>query len=154
MVRRKKTKIATLVLAFGLVLVYAFTRDYIGWSDGSPAYARFLYQLFHASWLHVLLNSWAFVSVVFLYDFSFVKILLAYVASAFMPAPDINTIGFSGVCFALFGMASFLSENKLRFHFWIAIYILIGWFFNANATLHLYCYLAGLLVGWLNSPVK
>lgn len=154
MVKRKKTKIAALVLAFGLILVYASTRDYIGWSAGSPAYTRFLYQFFHVSWLHVLLNSWAFVSVVFLCDFSLVKILLAYVASASMPAPEISTIGFSGVCFALFGMASFLSANKLRFHFWIAIYILIGWFFNANATLHLYCYLAGLLVGWLDSPAK
>lgn len=154
MVRRKKTKITALVLALALILIYAFADGYIGWNSSSPSYARWTYQFFHASWLHVLLNSWSFISAVFLFDLSFNRILIAYIISSCMPSPELPTIGFSGVCFALFGMASFLSSRKIEFNFWILIYILVGCFFNANVLLHLYCYLAGLLVGWLNSPVK
>ena len=74
------------------------------------------------------------------------------------------TIGLSGVCFCLLGQISFRVKRKLYYHFCILSFIVFGFIAplassacgytvaTPNTLLHLYSYVVGLLVGFLNSP--
>ena len=76
------------------------------------------------------------------------------------------TVGLSAVCFALMGMVSFQSCRKAYFHTWVLSFLVAtaalpyigsvcGYVIaTPNNWLHLYCYVAGLLVGFLNSPAS
>lgn len=75
-----------------------------------------------------------------------------------------STVGLSGICFSLLAQASFHARRKLYFHLYIASFLLFttavpylcsvcGYVIaTPNTPLHLYCYVAGLIVGFLNSP--
>lgn len=84
-------------------------------------------------------------------------LLLAFFIAATVPAALVQgpTVGLSGVCFFLMARCSFLTRRKLFFHASCGAYLAIGFLFPACAAwLHLYCYTAGIIIGWLNSPVK
>lgn len=144
-------------------------------SAGCPLLPRLLYSFFHASLLHCLVNSWCLLSVVFYYDLPLSSLLLAYITAATFPvdtictvlggsAAEIPTIGLSGICFSLLAQASFHARRKLYFHLYIAFFLLLSTAFpylcsvcgyaiaTPNTPLHIYCYVAGLIVGFLNSP--
>ncbi len=74
------------------------------------------------------------------------------------------TVGLSAVCFALLAIVSFQVRDKRYFHTFVLSFIAIGFVIShvssvcgytiaaPNNTLHLYCYIAGLIIGFLNSP--
>ncbi len=79
--------------------------------------------------------------------------LLPSAAQALSPSSPLSTVGLSGFIFALLG------TNSLQSRKWYLNIAIIGLFIAAgfllpgiNATLHLYCYLAGLLVSVLTTP--
>lgn len=164
MVRRKKTKIATLVLSLVIVVLSLCPVDYnaVGLHQGCSMAARMVYPFFHANVFHALVNVWCLLSLVFYYDLSAPKILTAYLIAVTVPpslltthysllfAPSANTIGFSGVCFALMGLALFTEKRKVYFNAWVCAFISLGFLFpNVNGVLHWYCYFAALFVGLL-----
>lgn len=169
MVREASAKAASLALSAGVMLIYmvGVCPDEYGLAAGSPILCRATFHLFHASFLHVALNAWVFLSVVFLFDISLVQIITGFVvASLFpinalhdlMPCADtllLPTIGLSGVCYALMGRISFMVARKWYYQGWMAFYIGVGFLFpNVNGWIHLYCYLAGVLLGYINKPTK
>lgn len=74
------------------------------------------------------------------------------------------TVGLSAICFALLGMVSFRVQRRRRFHLYIASYIIATSALpylaaiaaipiaSPNNIIHIYSYVAGLIVGFLNSP--
>lgn len=169
MVREASAKTASLALAAGVVLLYiaGVSPDEYGLCVGSPFLCRLTYHVFHASFLHAALNAWVFLSVVFLFDISLVQILTAFVVASSFPADTIYhlmpcadtlllpTIGLSGVCYALMGRISFMVARKWYYQGWMAFYIGVGFLFpNVNGWIHLYCYLVGVLLGYINKPTK
>ena len=88
---------------------------------------------------------------------------MAYVIAVTVPVDTLGsfiniaspTVGLSAVVFVLFGSISFEVVRKWYYQGWMLLYLVVGFLFpNTNAWLHLYCYLAGLLVALLNKPVK
>lgn len=156
MVRRKNAKTTALILTILLPLIHILPIDphCIGLYEGTPAFTRFTYQFFHASWLHLFINIWCLLSLVFNYDLSIWNFFWAFLISAAVPVLwAIPTIGLSGFCFALIGIAGFSVRNKRLYHTWAIGIILLGFFSSGvNASLHLFCYLVGLFVGWFNKP--
>lgn len=79
---------------------------------------------------------------------------------------EIPTVGLSAVCFSLLGQVSFQVKRKCLFHVWVISFIAIGFILppicsvcgyaiaTPNNLLHIYCYVAGLFVGFLNSPAN
>ena len=68
---------------------------------------------------------------------------------------EVPTVGLSCVCYFLLGTLIFEVKRKLYFLFSTALYIAVGFLFpSVNALIHLYGYLAGLLVGLLNAPLS
>ena len=146
-----------------------------------PLYARLCYSFFHASLVHCIVNCWCLLSVVFIYRISLWSLLAAYVTAVLYPIDTLAavansslftlhfslltpTIGLSGVCFCLLGQIIFRVKRKLYYHFCILSFIAFGFIAplassacgytvaTPNTLLHLYSYVVGLLVGFLNSP--
>lgn len=68
---------------------------------------------------------------------------------------DVPTVGLSCVCYFLLGSLIFEVRRKLYFMSCMALYIAVGFLFpSVNALIHLYGYLAGLVVGLLNAPLS
>lgn len=160
----KITALATVAVCIALTI-------YTGWNGlpdvgmcaGCSFAARLCYPFFHASLLHALVNGYVLLAMVFRYDISIHRLLLAYAVAATVPvdmlaaiAPTmrIPTVGLSGIVFFLLGSISFQVQREAYFQCWMAIYLIFAFFMPAiNATLHLYSYLVGLIVAWLNKPI-
>ena len=161
MVRRENEKVAALAVAI-VVLLLSFAptemRLALGVSKDSVLLTRLTYSFFHASFVHALINVWCFLSVVFLYKPKFNMLLLAFAIT--MAAPDFvlsdtPTVGLSAVCYAMLGCMSFSVSRIGYYQFCMAAYIGIGFLLpGINAWIHLYAYIAGMIVSLLNMPIR
>lgn len=161
MVREKKAKTSSLIIAVVIILgsfIYVPDWSVIGVAKGCTFIAWLGYSLFHVSFVHALVNAWCLLSIVFLYDISIWRLLTAYIVAVFVPEfllSDVPTVGLSCVCYTLLGSLIFEVKRKLYFQFCLALYIAVGFLFPAiNAVIHIYGYLAGLMVGLLNAPLS
>ena len=153
---------AALIIALSFVPIQSWQS--VGIYAGCPTANRFLYPLFHANLLHAALNSWCMLSVVFIYHTSIYRHAAAYLVAASTPVHTLSllfpsmlvpTVGYSGVVFALFGSISFEVQRKVYYQLWMIFYLATGFLFpNTNACLHLYCYLAGLVIALFVKPIK
>lgn len=129
----------------------------VGVYHGCGIVQRLAYSFFHSSLWHAALNAWCFISILFLYEVTLWRMLIAYVIAVAVPdfvLSSVPTVGLSAVCFALLGMIAFQVKRKLYYHWCMALYIALGFFFPlVNGWLHLYSYVAGLFVGFLNMPI-
>jgi len=143
-------------------------------------FQRLAYSFFHASMLHCVVNCWCLLSVVFAYRVSLWSLLLAYLTAILYPIDTITavansslftlhssltgTVGLSAVCFSLLGQIAFQVQHKLHYQLCILLFIAYGYILpwacsvcgyaiaTPNNLLHIYSYVVGLLVGFLNSP--
>lgn len=166
MAERKVEKIAALVIGTAVViLAVVVSPDWngVGIQAGCALSGRLLYPFFHANILHAALNVWCLLSLVFIYDITALRLLMAYIVAASVPVDTLGTfvcmahptVGLSGMVYFLFGSISFEVSRRRYFQLCMAFYIVFGFLFpNTNAWLHLYCYLVGLSVALLNKPVN
>lgn len=161
MVREKKAKTTSLIIALVILigsLIYVPDWTVIGVAKGCPFVARLGYSLFHVSIVHALVNAWCLLSIVFIYDISVWRLLTAYIVAVLVPdflLSDVPTVGLSCVCYTLLGSLIFDVKRKLNFQLCMALYIAVGFLFSSiNAVIHIYGYLAGLIVGLLNAPLS
>lgn len=169
MVREKNAKTASLALSAGVIILYfcGIDIEQYGICVESSFLQRVSFHFFHASLLHALMNVWVFLSVVFLFDISLASIITAFAIGSLFPCDSmysiwpsmesllLPTVGLSGVCYALMGRVAFMVQRKLYYQLWLWFYIGIGFLFpNVNAWIHLYCFLAGIGIGFLNKPLK
>lgn len=82
---------------------------------------------------------------------------MAYLISAVAPSfilTDVPTIGLSGVCFALLGMLVFKVGRRRHYLLCLAPYLVLGFLIpSINGAVHLHAFVAGALVGLLNTPI-
>ena len=136
----------------------------IALAEDCPFFARVVYPLFHASFLHAALNAWCLLSVIFIYDVSFFHLITACLIASSFPVSLVScgpTVGASGICFALLGIISPQVQRKLYYHTWVVSIILSGFIIpfvcnlfslsvaQPNNWLHIWCYLIGLIAGYL-----
>lgn len=126
--------------------------------SGCDIVRRLCYPWVHASLLHALVNAWCLMTAVFIYDISMGRLLTAYTIAVCVPGfalSEVPTVGLSTVCYALMGSLSFEVRRKAYFQGWMIFYIGIGFLFpGVNAIIHVYGYVAGLIVGLLNAPMS
>lgn len=153
MLRRKKTKIAALLLSLAMA-VLAFvpvSPEDVGVYVGSHVWGRFTYHFFHAGFIHLMLNLWCFLSCVFLADVSAGALAAAFVIACSVPAlSPVPTVGLSGVCYAMLGFIMLRSPGKLRYNIYIAISLILPTVLlpgSVNNFIHAYCYITAVAVG-------
>ena len=179
MLRREKEKTAALVLTASIIAIQCIIAPVafpaglssVALSQDCTILARLSYPFFHASFLHAILNCWVLLCIVFYYNIGIGSILLSYLVAVTVPSSVCGygiattpTVGLSAVVFCLLGMASWTVKRKLYYHCWIAGFIIMGYLLPnlcsaygiivaaPNNFLHIYCYVVGLLVGFLNAP--
>lgn len=148
-----------LIVAFILssALIYVPDWNAVGVSADCDILQRLGYSFFHASFLHAAVNAWCFLSILFIYEVTWWQILAAFLIA--VAAPDLvlsstPTVGLSAVCFALLGSIAFQVRRKLYYNGCMALYIAVGFLLPlVNGWLHLYSYVAGLIVGLLTCPI-
>ena len=161
MVYRKGEKYAGLILAVIIILLslcYAPDWSISGLRRGSAIQDRLSYSFLHASFLHAAINSWCFLSIIFRYDIKWWHLAIAYIIALAVPNCilfTIPTVGLSALCFALLGMIMFKVKRKSYYNICLSIYIAAGFIApGVNGWIHLYSYMAGLLVGCLDAPIS
>ena len=172
-------KTASLILTIICIVVSLLPVNLhsVGISPHCGVMPRLAYSFFHANLIHAAINSWCILSIVFIYDVGIWYFILAYLIAATYPidtlttvfcgspADILPTVGLSAVCFALLGMVSWQTKRKAYYHSWMVSLLLAGFAIphlcllcgysiaTPNNILHAYCYLVGLFVGFLNSPL-
>lgn len=153
MLRRKKTKIAALLISIAIIIL-TFTDikpGDVGLYCGCPLQNRLLYHFFHANVIHLSLNVWCLLSCVFLADVSAPALLFAYAIACTVPVSSgTPTVGLSGVCFALLGFIMWNVKKKLSYNFSIFLCIatpLVLLPHAVNNMLHAYCYAVAVIAG-------
>lgn len=123
---------------------------------GSPFVNRFYFHFFHVSFIHYAINAWCLLSIVFSFDTSVKMLLTAFVAASFVPVCwSFPTVGLSAVCFVLLGRYAFRVRDKVMYLSCLTITIGIGFIIpNVNGWIHLFCLSEGLIIGFLNCPLK
>lgn len=160
MVPGKIEKIATLIVVtfiIGCPLICNPDYRMVGLHRDSSWMARCLYAIYHTSVAHAAINTWCLLSVVFLHGVSWRKIGMAYLVAITVPSwllSDIPTVGMSALCYTLLGMLTFEVRQRIFWLGYMTLYIAMGFLFpGVNAVLHLYCFIIGLLIGFLNMPI-
>ena len=88
MVRGKIEKTAGLLIALYVVicsLVYVPDWDTVGAAAGCGMLRRLGYSFFHASAIHATINAWCFVSILFLYNVTWLHMAVAYAIAVAAP---------------------------------------------------------------------
>lgn len=145
-----------------------FAVGHFGIANGSPLIPRLTYHFFHANLIHASLNAWCLLSLAFIYDITAWELFISYAIASSYPIDTLTnvlnglpvetntlpTVGLSAICFSLIGQVQYRVQRKLYYSTCVCAMIVIGFFFpNANALIHLYCYVVGLMVGFFNSPL-
>lgn len=165
---KKVEKAASIIIAL-VVFCLSFVRVHdwttIGIYADCGLVSRLLYPFFHANILHAALNAWCLLSIVFIYDISFWRLIYSYIIAVTAPVTTLSlwlndtfavpTVGLSGMVFFLFATITFEVVRKLYYQSYMLFYLAVGFIFpNTSAWLHLYCYLVGLLFALLVKPIK
>lgn len=159
MVCRKKEKIFALTSTLVILVLSFFDLDIqmVGATSDGGFTPRLLYSFFHANIFHTIINLWCWLSIVFYYEPSWIRMVYAYAIAVLAPSFTLATtptIGLSAFLFALLGFTFYDVQRKLYYTYWMAFYIIVGLLIpNINGLIHLYSYLAGLMVGLFTTPL-
>lgn len=158
MEKRKNEKITSLIVTLAVVMISLLDCGPVGICSDSDIYGRMAYPFFHANIIHSSLNAWCLLSVVFMYDVSMWRLLLAYLSAVSIPEiilGEIPTVGMSGMIYFLFASITFEVGRKVYYQMWMVFYLAIGFLLpGTNALIHLYCYALGLMYAVLNKPIE
>ncbi|WP_099465549.1 rhomboid family intramembrane serine protease [Parabacteroides provencensis] len=154
------------------VIVHICAGNELGYSSSSPIWTHATYQFQHLNWIHLLLNSFTFLSLCKILRKALpLSLILVYayftsVIISFFSELDLPTVGASGMIYAMSGMFISISliGEKLRivdyskfslFLFGITIALVLS---AIKPHINFFCHLLGLCLGssigildnWLN----
>lgn len=154
------------------VLVQIFVNQNIGYSTNSYWYNHFIYQFQHTGWMHLILNSIAFIGF---YNAltkgtnGLLIILYAYIGSvvaSYLSVYDIPTIGSSGMVYTMVGLLivqAFMGK-RLRILNKKAFYMLLGCLAicflisvlkgTANNLCHVFGLISGGIIAFIDGRCK
>lgn len=154
MLREKKGTIALYVWYLAVIGISLIPFEEIGLYDGCSILGRLSYPFLHQNVFHALCNLFVFHQC---YRFmpQCWNLLVFYLFAISYPFPSSTPIiGLSGLVYAYMGYIAPHVEQKAKYNITIAIYLVIGFIFpNMAVGTHIYCYMLGLLWGYLNAPL-
>lgn len=145
--------------------VYAMWGRELGFSESSPGWTHLTYMFQHASVLHLILNSFVFISTFRVMErfirpgkLFLIVFVIAFLAS-FAALEGRVTVGSSGMIYALLGMETVIvifnnatAKQKRLFFFSIAL-MLTASFLSAGSAfvVHIVCFALGALYWMINN---
>lgn len=160
MVQKTQTTFTPLLVAIIIIIcaLLPLNAPQFGISTLSPFSNRLTYMWVHSNIFHAIINGWCLLAVTAVYRLRNLALITAIAIAASCPdmwLTETPTIGLSGVCFALMGLASLKSARPVRFNFYALSFLAIGFLFPHVASwLHLYCYLSGIVAGCISYLIR
>lgn len=160
MLRREKTKIASLVLSAVMIVLLFVDVPFEcvglyrhGCNIWELSYGRLTYHFFHANFLHLFFNLWCFLSCIFFADVSPKRLFAAWIIACSVPVISVvPTVGLSGVCCALLGFIMWQSHNRAAFNVNVILCLAVPAIIMpdvVNSLFHIYCYFTAALAEWV-----
>ena len=155
MLRTSSEKIA---LYAGYIIIICITLigyDGMGLYEGCSIQNRLSYPFFHQNIFHAAVNLYVFHQCYRAISCGIGHIATFYlIAIRYQLTSSIQIIGLSGFMYADRGVIAPYVGNRVRYNVTILIYICIRIFVPCMAVgVHIYCYVLGLLWGYLNAPL-
>lgn len=157
MVSQSIAKTASLMLAAVCIAIFLAVPNPVALSKDFLC-SRLTYHFFHASFLHLSLNLWCLLSLVFISNVGMPKIILAFTIASAVPNASIpadGAIGLSALLFSLFGLTAPFSPACLSPKAVLSYALPLTPFFilpNMAGAIHLFCFAAGSLVAFFTNP--
>lgn len=150
--QKKKTVIYA---CYALLTALSFCHaENFGLRSGCSWAERLLYPFLHANIFHALANIYVLELCRRAEPLLFVLPCSYLIAVSYPLAGAAPVIGLSGIVYACMGHISARVRRKPRFHLIVAAYILLGLFFPSVAVwLHAYCYVLGIVHGYITQPL-
>lgn len=154
MLRTKKKEIELYIPFVLIVALSLLGHEGMGLYAGCGILQRLSYPLYHQNIFHALINLWALHQCMSAIRCRW-DLVLFYIIAVSYPFPnDIPIIGLSGFVYAYMGYIAPYVKKKVKYNLTILLYISIGLVFPCMAIgVHIYCYVLGLLWGYLNAPL-
>lgn len=154
MLRETKEKITLYVWYLAIAILSLIPIEGIGLYEDCSLLGRLSYPFFHQNVFHALCNLIAFHQCIRFMPQGW-NLLVFYLFAISYPFPSsLPILGMSGMVYAYMGYIAPHVEQKIKYNITITIYLIIGFFFpNMAVGTHIYCYMLGLLWGYLNAPL-
>lgn len=153
MLRGEKEKIAFYVFAI-IEVALSVTHTGIGLCDGCSVTDRLLYPFVHANIFHALGNLVVLWQCMSKFNVRWHVLVFYAIAVTFPLTSSTPIVGLSGFLYAWIGFIMPWVKAKLYYNCIITLIILAGFFLPGMAVgIHIYCYVVGMLWGYLNSPI-
>lgn len=145
----------TLLLCLLSIILWAISPSQHPWGAiyvGSTIFERATYPFFHANLMHLALNIWVILNLVFNYGARVKHIIIGYVIAVLFPVDTIYmlsrdsslllpTVGLSSIIFAMIGLVEPARSRRVIFYSWVFAYLILGFILPAtNGWVHLYCF--------------
>lgn len=154
MLRATKTQIA-LHAGYCIIMCISFLGyDSMGLYEGCSFLQRISYPIYHQNIFHAIINLWVFHQCLRSMPCGWNLAVFYIIATSYPFANTTPIIGLSGLVYAYMGYMAPYVEKKVKYNLTILLYIIIGFVFpNMAIGVHIYCYVLGLLWGYLNAPL-
>lgn len=160
---RKNQEQVGLYVCYALILLLAYLLGdhrpvlqdaHLGLFRGCSLLQRLSYPFLHQSLWHAAVNLYVLWQCLGSVKAGWNLLIFYIIAVSYPFATDVPIVGLSGLVYAYMGYIAPYAKRKLRYNLIIAIYIGIGFLFPCMAVgVHIYCYVLGLLWGYLNAPL-
>ena len=141
-------------LILALPLVMGDRSGNLGLYQGCPLPHRLTYPFLHQSVFHAAVNLYVLWQCQHSTKAGFNLLVFYAIAVSYPFATGTHIIGLSGLVYAYMGYIAPYVQRKLRYNLTICVYIGIGFLLPCMAVgVHIYCYVLGLLWGYLNAPL-
>lgn len=151
---RKEAQALTLLvvlLCLGM-LVVSPDMDNVSLIKDAPWWRRVVYVFCHANVVHLGMNVWAILYLVFLFRVDIWMLLLAVLSAMVVPdilIGNVPTVGLSGVVFFILGGIVNIVSNKYKYLLSNFVFIAMGLVLPHIAWgIHLWCFLCGLIYAY------
>lgn len=154
MLRTTKEKIALYVGYIIIMCISFHSYSGMGLYEGCSFLNRISYPLFHQNIFHAAINLYVLNQCVRYLPCGWNLLVFYAMAISYPFCSSMPIVGLSGVVYAYMGFIAPYVDNKVKYNITIFFYIFIGTFFPCMAIgVHTYCYVLGLLWGYLNAPL-
>lgn len=142
-----------------MALLFFVTPDYalqvVGLSDGSHFMSRMCYPFFHANIFHLLINSYALLSIFFLSNPKPTDVIVSAAIAVLIPSSllsGIPVVGMSVFIFAMTGVLVARAKEWVSFFLFNLLVIICGAMIARIAfVVHLYGFVSGMVYGLITA---
>lgn len=155
MLRTTKKKIALYAGYTVIICASLLGYDGMGLTFNCDFAHRLSYPFLHQNPFHAIVNLWVLHQCLRSYPCGCLNMMVFYIVAISYNFPSAQPIiGLSGLVYAYMGFIAPYVEKKVKYNLTILVYISIGFVFPSMAIgVHIYCYVLGLLWGYLNAPL-